>query len=258
MVVLRKIDFETGDLSQIGAGDVYSHHPDDIPVVVQDIVHAGKYALRCAVANLSPSRRSSVVRLWNIPLKPVLHYDFWLFIPYGYEVPYDHNTMMICEWYPQNEVGADEFIALYFNDASGVKNNISLRFNNNTGNFALLGIWPIFSGVEMPTRRWVHFQISYRHDLINGEVQVKMDGKIIMDYKGRTAFDNSPDFTQFAFGTYFWIEEAPLINAAAFYYDDIYIADEPNAQYQQPAPIPLWKAALAWTLGLGGAFAVTR
>ncbi|MFX0137089.1 MAG: heparin lyase I family protein [Candidatus Hodarchaeota archaeon] len=218
---IRKIDFETGDFSQIEPGDIFSHRPEDIPILNNEIVHGGSYSVKCSLPGSGYDAGSSFVRMKGFPLID-LYYDWWIYINEGYDA--GSNWNMICEWYPQNSIGANHHVAICFINAHGIKNNLFFNFRTIHVEWEVPGASSkyecaqIYSDIEMPTGRWVHFNVIYRYHASSGQIVVKMDGQNVLIWNGKTTF-NSTSKMQWGFGTYC----SPDNDPHSFYFDDIII-----------------------------------
>jgi hypothetical protein len=190
---LRIVDFETGDFSQVAPGDTNGG-----PLIVSDVVHSGVYAVMCPITNASVSVDSEV-RMWgiNATAEP-LYYSFWVYVEEGYEVVGGADTWnVICEWNAPHPVGGGMHvdISMMTNWRTGIKNQLYMNFQN-LSSWGIPGTDPqypnviIWSNVSMPTGQWVHFQTYYQTDMTNGTIRVDMDGQTIIEWKGRTQFDD--------------------------------------------------------------------
>jgi len=193
---VRHVDFETGDFSQVPPGDNHGDNGLNLPTIVTDRVHSGTYAAECRLDDPSVSVASEI-RMWSIPPKDApLYYSFWIYVEDGYEAVGGAGTWnAICEWCAPNPVSADKHVDISMMSARNVKNNIYLNFFQIHVDWGVPGADPqypnaiIYSGVEMPTGEWVFFEIYYETDMTDGTIQVKMNGTVILEWRGRTEFD---------------------------------------------------------------------
>lgn len=225
---LRHVDFETGDFSQVPPGDTNGDNGLNFPTIVTDRVHSGTYAARCNLDNPNVCRASEI-RMWGWSPQtlPPLYYSFWIYVQDGYEVVGSGSWQMICEWMGPQPAISGEILALSFEDAYGVKNNLFLDFKKIDSIWGVPGADPalghtmMFSGVEMPTGEWVFFEIYCATDMTNGIVQVKMNGAVILEWLGRTQFDPVDGTTDISFCTVNYC--AYTVPPHSFWFDDIWI-----------------------------------
>ena len=225
---LRYIDFETGDFSQVGSGSLSYAYSSDIPVITLNNPYAGNYACNVSTAQTRSSSMDSYVILSSIPLGSEIYYDFEMYVPSGYST--GNNWDLLWEWYPHNSVGANHHLGVGIIDANGVSNNLYFHFygiqfdwNVPEANPGIDNVM-IYSGIGLPTGRWVHFQILYNSDDVNGQVEVKMDNAVVLNWQGKTTF-NDTSYMQWGFGTYC----ASTTNPHWFGYDNIWIDTVPHS-----------------------------
>lgn len=220
--IIRLLNFETGDFSQIGSGEFGSTYASDVPVITRINPYSGNYACNVSTAQTRPASMMSYVILSSIPFGHEIYFDLYFYAPPGFDT--GNNWDLLWEWYPQNDVGANQHLGVGVIDGNGVTNNLYFHFYGIQFDWGVPGADPrydnvmIYSGVGLPTGRYVHFRILYNSDDVNGEVQVKMDNTIILDWQGKTTFNNTPAM-QWAFGTYCGSRSDPHW----FEYDDVTI-----------------------------------
>jgi hypothetical protein len=229
MQPIRHVDFDTGDFSQIPPGDVHGEDPSSVPTIVTNRVHGGTYAARCRLDN--PNLYiASEIRMWGWSPEtlPPIYYSFWIYVEDGYDVGNGgENWQMICEWNAPYPVGGGKHVDISFQDAHGVKNNLYMNFFQIHLLWGVPGASPaypnamIWSDVEMPTGKWVFFEIYYVTDMTNGIIQAKMNGKVILEWKGRTQFDPENGNTAIAWCPANYCGHA--VPPHSFWFDDIWI-----------------------------------
>lgn len=235
-MILQDMDFETGDFSQQIGGDQTGD-----TIIVYNGSHSGRYATRCRGPPVSS------IRMWGgiDPTKyKELYYDFWVYVDLGFEVPAGPEWQMIAEWCAPNPVSCNDHVALTFMNAYGVRNNLGIHFRSATGKLPYQWglpvppgtvIYEMFSGNEMPTGKWLHFEVYWLTDMVNGTIQVKMNGRILIEWKGRTQFDPENGNNEISFTcTNYCHTDLPIHN---IYFDDIYIGSMPKITPTSPLEV---------------------
>jgi hypothetical protein len=165
--IVRQVDFETNDFSQVPPGDTVGDS-----TIVTEQAHCGSRSARLT----APPKAD--IRMWSLASQDYW-LSYWIYLPTSWNG--DGRWQMLHEWCPGVSPFCDIHVLLGFQDKSGIENNIDLYYILGAGQTG-----QIFSDVSLPQGEWVHIK-SYTHwNETDGNLIVWMNDREILNFSGRT------------------------------------------------------------------------
>jgi len=197
-IIFGKIDFETGDTSQI---DHFYENPSSIVLVQSQIKHTGSYGLKCEITDTSNdrNRRIEMWEGWDDATEKCLYsskeawVEGWLYLPTNFRLKPANNQIGWESLMSIREIEKRYEPSLPYGGTKTFQLKINLHqvSPDDESHFIIVGKWEsantdLGTGIfgrdkePIPLGTWVHLQIHVIRDKTNGLFEVYRDGKQVI------------------------------------------------------------------------------